>query len=41
MAGLIDEGLDHVYKGKALKCIRKRDMFSCGSECKGTATGCG
>lgn len=41
MTGLIDEGLDAVYKGKELKTVRKRDMFSCGSECKGTGTGCG
>ena len=41
MAGLIDEGLDAVYKDKELKCIKKRDMFKCGSSCSGTATGCG
>jgi nitrogen fixation protein NifB len=41
MSGLIDEGLDAVYKGKVLKTVKKRDMFSCGSECSGTGTGCG
>jgi nitrogen fixation protein NifB len=41
MSGLIDDGLDAVYKGKDLKCVKKRDAFSCGSECAGTGTGCG
>lgn len=41
MTGLIDEGLDAVYKGKKLKTVKKRDMFSCGSDCAGTGTGCG
>ncbi len=41
MSGLIDEGLDAVYKGKQLKMVKKRDMFKCGSECSGTGTGCG
>ena len=41
MTGLIDEGLDAIYKGKKIKSIKKRDMFACGSECSGTGTGCG
>lgn len=41
MTGLIDEGLDAIYKGKTIKSIKKRDMFACGSECSGSGTGCG
>ncbi len=41
MTGLIDDGLDAVFKGKELKAVKKRDMFKCGSECAGTGTGCG
>lgn len=41
MTGLIDDGLDAVYKGKELKCVKKRDAFQCGSDCVGTGTGCG
>lgn len=41
MSGLIDEGLDAIYKGKKIKSIKSRDMFSCGSECSGTGGGCG
>ena len=41
MTGLIDEGLDAVFKGRELRCVKKRDMFQCGSECSGTGTGCG
>ncbi len=41
MTGLIDDGLDAVFKGRELKTIRKRDAFECGSECVGTGTGCG
>ncbi len=41
MAGLIDEGLDAVYKGKELKTLKKADVFNCGSECSGQGTGCG
>jgi nitrogen fixation protein NifB len=41
MSGLIDEGLDAVYKGKELRTICKSEMFKCGSNCKGNATGCG
>lgn len=41
MAGLIDEGLDCIYKGKEIKTVKKRDAFACGSECSGAGTGCG
>lgn len=41
MSGLIDEGLDAVYKGKELRTLCKSEMFKCGSNCKGNATGCG
>ncbi len=41
MTGLIDDGLDAVYKGKNLKTIKKVDVFRCGAECSGSGTGCG
>ncbi|MDA3891043.1 MAG: hypothetical protein PF517_05190 [Salinivirgaceae bacterium] len=41
MSGLIDEGLDTIYKGKKIKSIKKRDAFACGSECSVTGAGCG
>lgn len=41
MSGLIDQGLDSVYKGTELRTLCKTDMFKCGSGCTGTATGCG
>lgn len=41
MTGLIDEGLDLIYKGKELKTLKKADMFKCGSDCSGKGTGCG
>ncbi len=41
MTGLIDEGLDCIYKGKEIKTVKKRDAFACGSECSGSGTGCG
>ena len=41
MTGLIDEGLDAVYKGKELKTLKKADVFACGSDCSGKGTGCG
>lgn len=40
MSGLIDEGLDSIFKGKKIKSVKKRDMFECGSECTGTGGGC-
>ncbi|WP_167613927.1 radical SAM protein [Maribellus sediminis] len=41
MTGLIDEGLDAVYKGKELKTLKKADVFKCGADCSGKGTGCG
>ncbi len=41
MTGLIDEGLDCIYKGKEIKTVKKPDPFACGSECSGAGTGCG
>ena len=41
MTGLIDDGLDAVFKGKKLKTIKKADVFRCGAECSGQGTGCG
>ncbi len=41
MTGLIDSGLDSVYKGKILRTIKKADAFKCGESCSGNAMGCG
>ncbi|RKD92906.1 nitrogenase cofactor biosynthesis protein NifB [Mangrovibacterium diazotrophicum] len=41
MTGLIDDGLDAMFKGKSLKTIKKADVFRCGAECSGKGTGCG
>jgi nitrogen fixation protein NifB len=41
MTGLIDEGLDAIYKGSELRTAKKNDTFSCGGSCKGSAQGCG
>ncbi len=41
MTGLIDSGLDTVYKGKILRTIKKADAFKCGQSCSGNAAGCG
>jgi nitrogen fixation protein NifB len=40
MTGLIEEGLEAVYKGKQIRTVKKADAFKCGASCKGTATGC-
>ncbi len=40
MTGLIDEGLDAIYKGIELRTVKKADVFKCGSACSGKATGC-
>jgi nitrogen fixation protein NifB len=40
MTGLIDEGLDAIYKGKELRTVKKADVFKCGAVCTGKATGC-
>jgi nitrogen fixation protein NifB len=41
MAGLINDGLDAVYKGKKLKAVIKTNPGKCGDSCSGTGTGCG
>lgn len=41
MSGLIDDGLDAVYKGKKLKSVLKTNLGKCGDSCTGTGTGCG
>jgi nitrogen fixation protein NifB len=41
MSGLIDQGLDAVYKGKELRTVTKAEAFKCGSGCRGNAMGCG
>lgn len=41
MSGLIDQGLDAVYKGKELRTLSKTEAFRCGSDCGGNAMGCG
>jgi nitrogen fixation protein NifB len=40
MTGLIDSGLDAVYKNTPLRTLKKADMFKCGDSCKGNAQGC-
>ena len=40
MTGLIDTGLDTIYKGTVLRTIKKADAFKCGQGCSGTASGC-
>jgi len=40
MTGLIDDGLDSVYNGTALRTLKKDDMFKCGDGCRGNAQGC-
>jgi len=41
MTGLIEEGLDAIYKGKKIRTVTKKEMSGCGSNCSGTGTGCG
>ncbi|HEX2919594.1 MAG TPA: radical SAM protein [Bacteroidales bacterium] len=41
MSGLIDNGLDAVYKGKKLKTVIKTYIGKCGESCKGNGMGCG
>ena len=41
MAGLIDDGLDAVYKGKKLKSVLKTKLGKCGDSCSGNGMGCG
>lgn len=41
MSGLIDQGMDSIYKGTELRTITKAESFKCGTGCSGTGTGCG
>lgn len=41
MSGLIDDGLDAVYKGKKLKSVLKAKLGKCGDSCGGNGGGCG
>lgn len=41
MSGLIDDGLDAVYKGTKLKSVIKTTLGKCGDGCGGNALGCG
>lgn len=41
MSGLIDNGLDAVYKGKKLKSVLKTNLGKCGDSCGGNGMGCG
>ncbi len=41
MSGLIQDGLDAVYKGKKLKSVIKTTQTKCGAECAGNGMGCG
>lgn len=41
MSGLIDNGLDAVYKGKKLKSVLKTKLSKCGDSCGGDGMGCG
>ena len=40
MTGLIDTGLDTVFKGTVLRTLNKAESFKCGESCKGDAQGC-
>lgn len=41
MAGMINDGLDAVYKGRKLKSVIKTTLGKCGDSCSGNGTGCG
>jgi len=41
MSGLINDGLEAVYKGKKLKSVVKTTLSKCGTGCGGDAMGCG
>ncbi len=41
MSGLIEDGLDAVYKGKKLKSVLKTNLGKCGDNCNGDGMGCG
>jgi nitrogen fixation protein NifB len=41
MSGLINNGLDAVYKGTKLKSVLKTTLGKCGDSCGGNGQGCG
>jgi nitrogen fixation protein NifB len=41
MTGLIDEGLEAVFKGKNITTLKKTGDFKCSDTCGGTSQGCG
>jgi len=41
MSGLIEDGLDAVYKGTKLKSVLKTNLGKCGDGCGGNGMGCG
>lgn len=41
MQGLIEDGLDAIYKGEKLKTVIKTTKSKCGSDCGGNGQGCG
>jgi nitrogen fixation protein NifB len=40
VTGFIDEYLDKLFRGETIESSRTRADFSCGTECKGSGTGC-
>lgn len=40
MTGLIDEGLDGIFKGKEIRSLSRTEMQKCGGTCTGKAQGC-
>lgn len=40
MTGLIEEGLDAIFKGKEIRSLNLNDMQQCGSACTGKGLGC-
>ena len=40
MTGLIDEGLEAIYKDRDIRTVSKSELTRCGSACNGNAKGC-
>jgi len=40
MTGLIEEGLDYIFKGKKIRALSRTEMQKCGGSCTGNAQGC-
>jgi len=40
MTGLIEEGLDAMFKGKEVRSLNRKDMQKCGGSCSGRGQGC-